>query len=281
MSLHVLIAEDHIHVSEGLEVMLSMAEDVELAGTVSDGPAAIEAARGGDVDVILMDINLSQSMSGIEATRQVKKIDPSTRVLIMSMFTDPETVSEAIKAGADGYLSKSASRESVIQAIHDVAEGRSVLDPSVTDGIFGRIGGNNPDQLTDRELSCLQFLADGLSTKEIAAEMHLTEETVKTYLKSIYRKLGGRRSGLFSSLMGVDPRSKQDPVELTDREEKIREGMADGLSTQEIAARLDLPQETVKTNQRSLRQKLGVRYWTEVNSKSILKESWHRIWKDK
>ncbi|MGH2777145.1 MAG: response regulator [Actinomycetota bacterium] len=192
MSLRVLIAEDHTLVSEGLEVMLSMADDVELAGTVSNGEAAIDATRVGEVDVVLMDVNLGQSMSGIEATRQIKEVSPSTRVLILSMFTDPGTVSEGIKAGADGYLSKSASRESVIQAIRDVSQGRSVLDPNVTEGIFGRIGGKDPDALTDRELSCLQLLADGQSTKEIASEMHLSEETVKTYLKSIFKKLAVR-----------------------------------------------------------------------------------------
>ncbi|MGH2825468.1 MAG: response regulator [Actinomycetota bacterium] len=192
MSLRVLIAEDHTLVSEGLEVLLSMADDVELAGTVSNGEAAIDATRVGGVDVVLMDVNLGQSMSGIEATRQIKEISPSTRVLILSMFTDPGTVSEGIKAGADGYLSKSASRESVIQAIRDVSQGRSVLDPNVTEGIFGRIGGKDPDALTDRELSCLQLLADGQSTKEIASEMHLSEETVKTYLKSIFKKLAVR-----------------------------------------------------------------------------------------
>jgi len=192
VSLRVLIAEDHTLVSEGLEVMLAMADGLELAGTVSNGEAAIDAARDGEVDVILMDVNLSQSMSGIEATKEVKEIAPSTRVLILSMFTDPGTVSEGIKAGADGYLSKSASRESVIQAIRDVAEGRSVLDPNVTDGIFGRIAKKDPYALTDRELNCLQYLANGLSTKEMASEMHLAEETVKTYLKSIFKKLAVR-----------------------------------------------------------------------------------------
>jgi len=281
VSLRVLIADDHTLVSEGLEVMLSMADDVELAGMVSTDEAAIDAARKGDVDVILMDVNLSQPMSGIEATKQIKEIAPSTRVLILSMFTDPGTVSESIKAGADGYLSKSATRESVIQAIHDVAEGRSVLDPSVTDGIFGRIGGNDPDQLTDRELQCLQHLADGLSIKEIAAEMHLPEETAKATLRSAHRKLVGRHSGLFSSLTGGGSRSRQDPAELTDREEKVRKGMADGLSPREIAARLNLPEETVRTNLKSLRQKLGFRYWTAANLKSILKEFSHRIRKGK
>jgi DNA-binding NarL/FixJ family response regulator len=281
VSLRVLVADDRSLVSEGLEVMLSMADDVELAGTVSTDEAAIDAARQGDVDVILMDINLSEPMSGIAATKQIKEIAPSTRVLILSMFTDPGTVSEGIKAGADGYLSKSASREAVIQAIHDVAEGRSVLDPSVTDGIFGRIGGNDPDQLTDRELQCLQHLADGLSPREIAAEMHLDEETVKTYLKTIYRKLGEGHSGLFSSLTGRGSGSRQEPAELTDREEKVRKGMADGLSTREIAAKLNLPEETVRTNLKSLRQKLGLRYWTAANLKSILKEFSHRIRKGK
>jgi NarL family two-component system response regulator LiaR len=281
VSLRVLIADDHTLVSEGLEVMLSVADDVELAGTVSTDEAVIDAARQGDLDVILMDVSLSQPMSGIEATKQIKEIAPSTRVLILSMFTDPGTVSEGIKAGADGYLSKSASREAVIQAIHDVAEGRSVLDPSVTDGIFGRIGGKDPDALTDRELKCLQFLADGLSTREIAEEMHLAEETVETYLKSIYRKLGEGHSGLFSSLMGGGSRSRQGPAELTDREEKVRKGMADGLSIREIAAKLNLPEETVWTNLKSLRQKLGSRYWTAANLKSILKGFSHRIRKGK
>jgi DNA-binding NarL/FixJ family response regulator len=281
MSLRVLIADDRTLVSEGLEVMLSVADDVEVAGTVSSDAAAIDAARQGDVDVILMDVNLSQPMSGIEATRQIKEIAPSTRVLILSMFTDPQTVSEGINAGADGYLSTSATRESVIRAIHDVAEGRSVLDPSDTEGIFGRIGGKDADALTDRELNCLQYLADGLSTKEIEAEMGLSEETVKATLKSVYRKLRVGHSGLFPSIMGGDTRPMQAPAELTDREEKVQECLADGLSTQEIAARLNLPEETVRTNMKSLRQKLGIRYWTEVNPKSILKEFWHRIRKGK
>jgi NarL family two-component system response regulator LiaR len=269
VSLRVLIAEDHTLLSKGLEVMLSTADDMELAGTVSNGQAAIDAARQGSLDVILMDVNLSQSLSGIEATRQVKKIDPSTHVLILSMFTDPGTVSKAIAAGADGYLSKSASCESVIQAIRDVSEGRAVLDPNVTEGIFGRIGGKDTDALTERELNCLQFLADGLSTKEIAAKLDLPEETVKTDITSINEKLG------------VKPffrkRDRKSPAALTDREEKVRAGLAEGLSTKQIAARLDLPEETVKTNLKSLRQKLGVRYWTEVSPTFILKEFWRRI----
>jgi two-component system, NarL family, nitrate/nitrite response regulator NarL len=105
------------------------------------------------------------------------------------MFTDPGTVAEAVKAGADGYLSKGSSRDNVLQAIRDVAEGRSVLDPNVTEGIFGRIGGKDPHALSDRELTVLQELSHGKSTRAVAEHIHVSEETVKTYLKQIFRKL--------------------------------------------------------------------------------------------
>ena len=189
MSLKVLIAEDHTLVSQGLEVMLSMSDGLELAGVVETGEAAVERVRTEDVDVVLMDVNLGQGINGIEATRQVKQDSPDTKVLILTMFTDPGTVAEAVKAGADGYLSKGASREHVVAAIHDVAEGRSVLDPNVTEGVFGRIGGRTRGALTDRELTVLQQLTHGKSTREVAEHIHVSEETVKTYLKQIFRKL--------------------------------------------------------------------------------------------
>ena len=192
MTVRVLIADDHTLVSEGLEVMLTSSDQLELAGIAGTGEAAIDIASKEDVDVVLMDVNLGESMNGIESTRQIKSASPSTKVLILSMFTDPGTVAEAIKAGADGYLSKGASREAMIQAIQDVAEGRSVLDPNVTEGIFGRIGGKDPGALTDREFSVLQQLTHGRSTKEIAQELHVSEETIKTYLKHIFKKLNVR-----------------------------------------------------------------------------------------
>ena len=189
MSLKTLIAEDHTLVSQGLEVMLSMAEGIDLVGVVSNGAAAVERAEREHVDVILMDVNLGKAMNGIEATRLIKEKAPATHVLILTMFTDPGTVAEAVKAGADGYLSKGASKEVVVQAIKDVAAGKSVLDPNVTEGIFGRIGGRDPQALTDRELTVLQELTHGKSTREVAEHIHVSEETVKTYLKQIFRKL--------------------------------------------------------------------------------------------
>jgi DNA-binding NarL/FixJ family response regulator len=188
MSIRVLIAEDHTLVSEGLEVMLSMAEDVELASVVDSGEQAVEHAD--EVDVVLMDVNLGQTMNGIEATRHIKETGADTKVLVLTMFTDPATVAEAVKAGADGYLSKGASRDAMLQAIKDVHAGRAVLDPNVTEGIFGRLAGKDPNALSDRELSVLQELSHGRTTREVAEHIHVSEETVKTYLKQVFRKLG-------------------------------------------------------------------------------------------
>jgi DNA-binding NarL/FixJ family response regulator len=190
MTLKVLIAEDHTLVSQGLEAMLKLEDDVELVGVVDTGDKAVSSVSSRDVDVVLMDVNLGQSMSGIEATRKIKDENPEVKVLVLTMFTDPGTVAEAVKAGADGYLSKGSSSQSVVQAIRDVMGGRSVLDPNVTEGIFGRIGGRDRHALTDRELAVLQQLTHGKSTREVAEHIHVSEETVKTYLKQIFKKLG-------------------------------------------------------------------------------------------
>lgn len=185
-----LIAEDHTLVSQGLEVMLSNSEGIDLVGVVDTGGDAVEKAAHEEIDVILMDVNLGASMSGIEATRKIKEEYPGTKVLVLTMFTDPGTVAEAVKAGADGYLSKGSSREAVVRAIRDVGQGRAVLDPNVTEGIFGRISGKDPHALSDRELEVLQEISHGKSTREVAELIHVSEDTVKTYLKAVYRKLG-------------------------------------------------------------------------------------------
>lgn len=192
MTIKALIAEDHTLVSQGLEVMLSMHDDIELLHIVETGEEAVETANNTSIDVVLMDVKLAGKMSGLEATKKIKESSPDTKILVLTMFTDPGTVAEAVKAGADGYLSKGSSSEAVLQAIRDVAEGRSVLDPNVTEGIFGRIGKRDPRALSDRELEVLQELSHGKSTREVAEHLHVSEETVKTYLKQIFRKLDVR-----------------------------------------------------------------------------------------
>lgn len=189
MTINILIVEDHTVVSEGLAAMLSTADDLNLVGSRTSGEEAIDTITAGGVDVALMDVSLAGELTGIETTRMIKESSPDTKVLVLTMFTDPATVAEAIKAGADGYMSKGASRDSLLRAIRDIAEGKAVLDPGVTDGVFGRLGGRQSNALSDREVAVLQSLSNGRSTKETASEMHLSEETIKTYLKQVFRKL--------------------------------------------------------------------------------------------
>jgi DNA-binding NarL/FixJ family response regulator len=188
----VLIVEDHALVAQGLEVMLSLDDGVDVAGTVSTAPAALASIAEDPVDIVIMDVNLGRSLDGIEATRRIKQLSPATKVLVLTMYADTETVAEAIKAGADGYLTKGSSREALQRGLRDVAESRSVLDPAVAPGIFGRIAARDPRALTDRELAVLQETSYGKSTREIAEEIGIAEETVKSYLKNIFKKLGVR-----------------------------------------------------------------------------------------
>lgn len=192
MSIRVLIAEDHTLVSEGLQAMLATAKELEVVGAVDAGSEAVRLVEAGAIDVVLMDLKLSDEMSGIEATRLIKERTPTTKVVVLSMFTDPGTVAEAVKAGADGYLSKGTSGDEVITAVRKVMEGRSVLDPSVTEGVLGRIGRDAPAALTDRELDVLQRLAHGRSTREVADDLGVADETVKSHVKQIFKKLNVR-----------------------------------------------------------------------------------------
>ncbi|HJR45505.1 MAG TPA: response regulator transcription factor [Actinomycetota bacterium] len=189
MTLRALIVDDHTLVSQGLELMLSMIDGVEPVAVVDSGEKALEVVARGDIDLVLMDVNLGPHMSGIETTERLKESVPKIKVLMLTMFTDPATVTRAVKAGADGYLSKGASREAVERAIRDVMEGRSVLDPNVTKGVFGALGKDDPHALTDRELDILQELSDQKSTREIGEALYLSEDTVRGHLKAIFRKL--------------------------------------------------------------------------------------------
>jgi DNA-binding NarL/FixJ family response regulator len=192
MTIRTLIVEDHALVSEGLGMMLSLMSDVDLVGVASTGEQALELIGRERVELVLMDVNLGPGISGIETTKRIREVAPEVKILVLTMFTDASTVTQAVKAGANGYLSKGATRDIVERAIADVLAGRSVLDPAVTKGVFGRLGEKDPSALSQRELEILQELSNGRSTKEVAENVFLSEETVKTYLKQIFRKLGVR-----------------------------------------------------------------------------------------
>ncbi len=137
MSTKVLVVEDHKLVSEGIVSMLLMDTDFKVLGAVSTGEDAVETVRKEPVDVVLMDVNLGRGMSGIQAAAKIKQVSPKTKVLMLTMYTDAQMVSDAQRSGADGYLSKGASREIVLNGIHDVMAGRPVLDPNISQDLYG------------------------------------------------------------------------------------------------------------------------------------------------
>ncbi|MGH2717398.1 MAG: response regulator [Actinomycetota bacterium] len=191
--IRILIAEDHTVLAQALGTMLSFDRDFEVVGTVPSGDEAIAEVRASAPDVVLMDYKL-KGLNGIEATREIVRIAPGTKVLVLSMFDNQETVIGAVAAGAAGFLPKNVDREELVRAIHAIAEGKGFLHPEVTMPFLQRIGAlakkDSRQTLTDREQVVLQELALGKTTKEIAGTLVVSEETVKTHLAHIYQKLG-------------------------------------------------------------------------------------------
>lgn len=190
----VVIAEDHTVVAQAIATMLSFDPDLEIVGMVESGSEAIERCCNLRPDVALMDVKL-KGLNGIEATREIVRLSPSTRVLVLSMHDDQETVVGAVAAGAAGFLPKNVDREELVRAIHAVAKGKGFLHPEVTRPFLDRIGllageALSRERLTDREQAVLQELANGKSTREIARALVIAEETVKSHLTHIYQKLG-------------------------------------------------------------------------------------------
>jgi DNA-binding NarL/FixJ family response regulator len=192
--IRILIAEDHTVLAQALGTMLGFDEAFKVVGTVASGDEAIAACVDLKPDVVLMDYKL-RGLNGIEATKEISQRVPSTRVLILSMYDNQETVVGAVAAGAAGFLPKNVDREELKRAIHAIAEGKGFLHPEVTMPFLERIGAmakkaDSRERLTEREQVVLQELAQGKPTKEIAGTLVVSEETVKTHLAHIYQKLG-------------------------------------------------------------------------------------------
>ncbi len=151
MTIKVVVAEDHKLVSQGIVAMLGMDNDLEVIAAVGTGEQAVETVRNEDVDIVLMDVNLGKGLSGLQATKKIKEFKPHVKVLILTMFTDSQTVSDALRAGADGYLSKGATREIVLKGIREIVEGRPVLDPNIHEGLFGHLYDAESERQLERE----------------------------------------------------------------------------------------------------------------------------------
>ncbi|WP_069387125.1 response regulator [Cellulosimicrobium cellulans] len=204
--IRVLVCEDQELVRVGYVTIFSAQADMEVVGEAEDGRAAVEAVRRLRPDVVVMDIRMPV-LDGIEATRQIAGPDAEApvKVLMVTTFNVDEYVYEALRAGASGFLLKDAPPAELVEGVRTIARGESLLAPTVTRTLIGRFaervrpaGTSSPARdevvrsLTPRELEVLQQIAAGLSNAEIAAQLVITPETVKTYVSRILAKLGLR-----------------------------------------------------------------------------------------
>jgi two-component system response regulator DevR len=197
--LRLLVVDDHEVVRQGLVSLLERREGFQVvaqAGTVAE---AIEAARKYQPDLIVMDVRLPDG-SGIEACREIRSEQPQTRVVILTSYPDEEAVFASIVAGASGYLLKQIRGRDLVAALEAVGRGESLLDPAVTEKVLDRVrriaSGTYTDelaQLTRQEQKILLLIAEGKTNKEIAAEIFLSDKTVKNYVSSILAKLNLQR----------------------------------------------------------------------------------------
>jgi NarL family two-component system response regulator LiaR len=176
-----------------LAVLLATERDMKVVGEARDGQEAVEKAGSLKPDVVLMDLVMPQ-MDGIEATRKITEAHPEVKVLVLTSFAADDKVFPAVKAGALGYLMKDSSPEELVEAIHRVQHGEPSLEPDIARKVLQELshpGKEKPtsDPLTERELEVLRLISQGLSNKEIAASMFITEWTVRTHVNNILSKL--------------------------------------------------------------------------------------------
>jgi DNA-binding NarL/FixJ family response regulator len=194
--IRVLIADDHAVLRHGLRLILQSTADISVVGEADTGADAVAQALALAPDVVLMDLELPD-ISGIEATQRIRAGSPETRVLILTVSDRKADFLGALKAGARGYLLKSMDSREVLAGIRRVADGEAVLPPKLAARLLDEIAEPaqpepSVEELTDRELEVLNLLAQGLGNKEIAAALNISENTVKTHVRSILAKLGVR-----------------------------------------------------------------------------------------
>ncbi len=191
LKIKLLLVEDHHIVRRGLVFFLKTREEFEIVGEAENGEDALTFVRTERPDVVLMDLSMPK-MDGIEATKQIKQYDETIKILILSSFSEQDYVLPALEAGADGYQLKEVQPEQLVASIIAIYEGNANFHPKVTPALLGRsaVKKENPfSMLTKREQEVLQEIAKGRSNKEIAAELHITEQTVKTHVSNVLAKL--------------------------------------------------------------------------------------------
>lgn len=188
--IRVVIVDDHAVVRRGLDQLLSTAGDVELVGSAADGAEAVDVVASTTPDVVLMDLSMPE-VDGVEATRRITAAHPAVRVVVLTSFADDRHISDALRAGAIGYVLKHAEPDEVIGAVRAAAAGDAPLDPKAARVLLE--SHRRPDRSADlsaRELEVLRLVADGLANKLIARRLGISERTVKAHLTNIFGRLG-------------------------------------------------------------------------------------------
>jgi DNA-binding NarL/FixJ family response regulator len=193
----IIVADDQTAVREGLVTLLSTMPGVDVVGSAADGEEAVTLVGQLAPDVVLMDLRMPR-VDGIEATRRVRAAHPDIQVVVLTTYADDESILDALRAGAIGYLTKDAGRDHIRRAIEAAADGLAVLDPSVKARLLHAAqlppsaSIQLPDSLTEREGEVLRLIAAGKSNTEIASHLFVREATVKTHVNHIFAKTGSR-----------------------------------------------------------------------------------------
>jgi len=186
-----MLVDDHAVLRDGLRNILELEDDIRVVGEAVSGDDALKKVPMCEPEVILMDINMPEK-NGVEVTGILKKKYPSIKVLVLTMHNHDEYFMAAIREGADGYLLKDAPSEQVVEAIRTVARGESVIHPSMTKKLlnFHQQQQEQPKEnvLTEREMEVLQCLVEGMSNKEIADRLFISDKTVKIHVSKIFKK---------------------------------------------------------------------------------------------
>ena len=182
----ILIADDHEIVRSGLSLVLGYQKDFIVVGQASDGEEAVREARRLKPDLVILDL-MMPGMDGAQATKTILADNPSTRILILTTYATSAEILKALDAGASGALSKDTSNVDLVRALHDILDGRQVLSPDIRDLM---LASDSAGTLTARQLEILGYIAKGLSNRDIAGLLNISEDGVKFHLRSLFSKLG-------------------------------------------------------------------------------------------
>ena len=189
-AIRILIVDDHPMVRRGLSELFDGESDIEVIDAVGSGEQAVAVSLAARPDVVLMDVSMPD-MDGIEATRRLLEVRPEARVVMLTSFADHERVMEALDSGAIGYLLKDAESDELLRGVRAAARGESPLSPRAARALITERRGQRPFQeLTSRELDVLRLVARGLSNKQIAWRLAISEKTVKAHMTSIFGRIG-------------------------------------------------------------------------------------------